>query len=63
VTLAIVTGSGTPGAVLTGTNPVATVAGVATFSDLSIDLAGAGYQLQATSGALPVATSASFGIQ
>ncbi|HSD32456.1 MAG TPA: hypothetical protein VLB49_11135, partial [Gemmatimonadales bacterium] len=49
VTLEITTGTGTTGAKLNGTRTLAAVAGVATFSDLSIDLAGNGYTLSARS--------------
>jgi hypothetical protein len=48
--------------ILSGTTTVSPSAGVATFSDLSIDKAGTGYTLQATSGSLTAATSASFNI-
>jgi hypothetical protein len=47
VTVAILAGTGTAGATLSGTTTVAGVAGVATFSDLSIDLPGTGYTLTA----------------
>ncbi len=46
VTASIAAGTGSPGAVLQGTAAVAAVAGVATFSDLGIDLAGRGYRLE-----------------
>jgi hypothetical protein len=36
---------------------------VATFSNLSINLAGVGYRLDATSGALPAALSNAFSMQ
>lgn len=62
VTLAITSGTGTDGATLSGTVAVTAVAGVATFSDLSIDKSGTGYVLQATSGALANAPSAAFDI-
>ena len=62
VTLAIKGGTGTGGAALNGTVTVAAVNGVATFSGLSIDLIGAGYQLTAGSGTLPVVESAAFNI-
>jgi hypothetical protein len=64
VTLAITSGSGTSGAHLSdGTSvTVAASGGVANFSSLSIDSAGSGYTLRATSGALPAATSSSFTI-
>jgi hypothetical protein len=48
ITLSI--GANPSGGTLTGTLTVTVVNGVATFSDLSIDLAGAGYTLHATSG-------------
>jgi hypothetical protein len=60
VTLAITVGSGTSGATLAGTTTVAAVAGVATFSDLSIDKSGAEYTLTATG--LGSETSAAFAI-
>jgi hypothetical protein len=50
------------GGSLAGTTTVAAVAGVATFSNLSIAKAGSGYALTATSGALPVVTSSTFTI-
>ena len=46
VTASIAAGTGSPGAVLQGTAAVAAVAGVATFPDLGIDLAGRGYRLE-----------------
>ena len=48
VTVAITNGSGTPGATLSGTTTVAAVAGVATFSGLSINKAASNYKLTAT---------------
>jgi hypothetical protein len=62
VNMAITAGTGSAGAVLSGTTTVGAVAGVATFSDLSIDLSGVGYTLDATSGSLTQATSAAFDI-
>ena len=61
-TLAIASGTGTAGAVLSGSTTVAAVAGVATFSDLSIDLVGTGYGLTANSAPLPTRTSFAFSI-
>ena len=61
VTLAIGVNPG-PGAALSGTNPVSAVNGLATFSTLSIDSAGTGYTLVATSGGLTQATSNTFNI-
>jgi Tol biopolymer transport system component len=60
VSVAINAGTGRPGAVLSGTTSVNAVAGVATFSGLSIDKANAGYVLTATSGTLTSADSAAF---
>jgi hypothetical protein len=44
--------------ILSGTTKVAAIAGVATFSDLSIDKVGVGYRLAAASGALSITSSA-----
>jgi Big-like domain-containing protein/invasin-like protein len=62
VTLAITGGTGTTGATLSGTTTVTAAAGVATFSDLSIDSAGTGYTLDGTAGGLTPATSTAFDI-
>ena len=62
VTVAIAPGTGTPAAALLGTKTVAAVAGIATFSNLSIDSIGAGYQLVATATGLASSTSATFDI-
>jgi hypothetical protein len=62
VTLAITGGTGTAGAVLGGTVTRAAVSGVATFDNLSVDLAGTGYTLTATAGSLPAATSTAFSV-
>ena len=62
VTLAVTAATGTAGATLSGTRTIAAAAGVATFSNLSLDRAGTGYTLTATSGSLTVATSATFDI-
>jgi hypothetical protein len=59
VTLALQ--GGTAGAVLSGSNPVSAVNGVATFN-LSIDKAGTGYSLHATDGLLAAADSSAFAI-
>jgi hypothetical protein len=48
VTATLRAGTGTPGASLGGTTTVPTSLGVATFNDLSIDLAGRGYMLDFT---------------
>ncbi len=60
VTLAIGTNPG--GGALGGAATTNAIAGIATFSNLSIDEAGAGYTLVASSGALTGATSAAFDI-
>ena len=62
VVVAITGGSGKTGAHLSGTLTHAAVAGVAGFPSLSIDSAGTGYTLTATSGSLTDAVSASFNI-
>jgi hypothetical protein len=61
VTIAITTGTGTPGAVLLGTLTQPVASGVATFPDLSIEKAGTGYTLSATS-TVTGTTSATFDI-
>ena len=61
ITLAIGNNAG-PGGTLSGTAVATAVAGVATFSGLSIDKAGLGYTLSATSPGLTPATSAGFNI-
>jgi Pro-kumamolisin, activation domain len=53
---------GTGGATLGGTKTVNAVAGVATFSNLTVDKAGSGYALNATDGALTGAASSTFNI-
>jgi hypothetical protein len=60
----IAAGTGTAGAQLSGTRTQPAVSGVATFADLSIDLAGTGYRLNAAavSGGVTGATSATFDI-
>ncbi len=62
VTLAITSGTGASGAVLSGNATVNAVNGVATFSGLSINLAGTGYTLTATSGSLTPAVSSPFDV-
>ncbi len=51
-----------PAAVLSGTTTVTAIAGVATFSNLSIDNSGDGYTLDANAGGLTGITSAAFNI-
>jgi hypothetical protein len=60
VTIAIASGTGTGGAVLGGTKTVAAVAGVATFADLTVDLAGTGYKLSVSASGLTSGTSNAF---
>ncbi len=60
VTLALSNNPG--GGTLSGTTTVAAVNGVATFSDLSLDKAGTGYILAASSAGLTSATSSAFRI-
>jgi len=62
VTLAIKAGSGASGASLLGSATVPVVNGAASFSDLAIDLTGAGYVLVASSGSLTTAESAAFDV-
>ena len=66
VTLSITPGTGTPGAVLSGTTTINSVFqgddGVAAFQGLSIDLAGSGYKLVATSSGLTSAISDTFDV-
>ncbi len=50
------------GAILTGTNPVVAVNGIAQFNDLGIDRTGTNYRLVANSGVLTPATSNNFNI-
>jgi uncharacterized membrane protein len=58
VTLALGTNPG--GATLSGTLTVNAAHGIATFSDLALNLPGSGYTLVASSGSLTTATSAAF---
>ncbi|HEY6808988.1 MAG TPA: hypothetical protein VI160_09400 [Gemmatimonadales bacterium] len=60
VTLAI--GTNPAGGTLSGTVSVSAIAGVATFTDISIDSAGTGYTLVATSGSLTQRISSAFNI-
>jgi len=62
VSVAITGGTGKAGAALSGTASHAAVSGVAGFPGLSIDSAGTGYTLTATSGSLTDGVSASFDI-
>src|SRR4051812_46243234 len=60
VTIGLVAGAGSAGAVLAGTLIRDAVAGVATFDDLSVAKAGSGFKLVATSAGLVLATSDAF---
>ena len=62
VTLSITSGTGTKGAVLSGTATVDPFYGIATFSGLSIDTPGVDYSLTATSGNLSPASSNPFDV-
>jgi len=62
VTLAITSGTGTTGATLGGTLTQAAVAGLATFSNLTIDKAGTGYTLSATATGLAGSASSAFAV-
>jgi hypothetical protein len=63
VSIAITSGTGTLGAALSCTNnPLAAVAGLATFAQCKVDKAGVGYTLTATDSGLSAATSTSFTI-
>lgn len=60
--VAMAIGTNPSSGTLFGTTPVNASGGVATFSDLAIDLAGSGYTLAASSAGITSATSASFDI-
>ncbi len=60
--VSIAVGANPGGGTLSGTSPIAAVSGVATFFDLSIDKAGAGYTLMASAGGFSPATSPPFDI-
>ena len=62
VTLAITSGTGTSGAVLSGQATLSATAGIATFATLSIDKVGSGYTLSATTSGLSGSTSAAFDV-
>jgi len=63
VEIAITSGTGAPGATLGGTRAHAAVDGIATFDNLVIFKAAAGYTLTAQAGNLESATSASFTVE
>jgi hypothetical protein len=62
VTAALVAGTGTAGAQLTGTTTATAVAGVATFGNLGVSVAGSNYQLRFTATGITEATSSAFSI-
>ena len=62
VSLSITGGTGVAGASLIGPRTIAAVAGVATFSNLSIDLAGTGYTLTASGSGVTGTISTPFNI-
>jgi hypothetical protein len=62
VTLTITPLTGTPLAVLSGGGPIGAVLGVATFANLSIDLFGVGYRLDAAAAGLTGSTSDPFNV-
>jgi hypothetical protein len=62
VTLSIKSGTGTAGAVLNGTKTVNVVGGMASFTGLSINLAGTGYVLTATAPDVTSADSSAFNV-
>ncbi|MBI4422035.1 MAG: Ig-like domain-containing protein, partial [Gemmatimonadetes bacterium] len=61
-TVEIAIGTNPSGGTLSGTKMASAVNGVATFSDLRIDRAGAGYTLAASASGLPSVTSAEFDV-
>jgi hypothetical protein len=62
VTAALVAGTGAAGAQLMGTTTATASAGVATFTNLGISLAGSNYQLRFTATGVTEATSSAFAI-
>ena len=62
VTVALTSGTGSPGAALLGTKTVVASSGIATFADLSVDKVGSFYTLSATATGLAGATSTSLTI-
>jgi hypothetical protein len=61
-TVTVAIGTNPSGGTLSGTLSIAAVNGVATFNSLKINLAGAGYTLTASSGALLATTSTPFNV-
>jgi hypothetical protein len=65
ITVSITPGSGSSGAILSGTNTLVAedaLGGVAAFTNLSIDKAGSGYTLTATGQGLPPVQSQAFDV-
>jgi len=62
VTASIVTGTGTAGATLGGTATATAVGGLATFTNLSISMAGTGYQLRFTATGVTEISSNTFAV-
>src|SRR5881394_4040467 len=62
VSVAIVSGTGVAGAMLSGTLTATATAGEVTFSGLSINKAGTGYKLVVSAGGLESATSSAFDV-
>ena len=62
VTASLVAGTGAAGAVLSGTTTATAVAGVATFTNLAINLAGTDYKLRFTATGVNSADSAAFAV-
>ena len=62
VTVTIVAGTGTAGAQLTGTTTATASAGVVTFSNLGVDLAGTNYQLRFTANGVTAVNSSNFDV-
>ncbi len=62
VTIGLVPGTGTAGAALGGTTTVNAVAGVATFSGLTLDSAGTGYLLEVQTAGVPPDTTAAIAV-
>lgn len=62
VSIALVSGTGTAGAVLGGTTEVQALSGVANFNNLRINLAGTGYRIIASAPGMAAATSNPFDV-
>ena len=62
VTAALVAGTGSAGAQLTGATTATAAAGIATFTNLGISLAGTNYQLRFTATGVTEATSSGFAV-